>query len=124
MITFKQLETEVRRLAKENPDYIYPAASSGEDFSPSCFYMATDDYPACIFGQALSNLGVVLNREYENNDIEVVMHRIGITITASEARWACRVQHYQDRGRIWGVAIASADSEVSLTGEPCPCCTS
>lgn len=48
-ITSQEIIAEVRKLAEEQPEYIYQDGQSG-----LCFYHANDEHAACIFGQAFA----------------------------------------------------------------------
>lgn len=111
-----KLETELRRLAAENPTYVYrsdPAKtwSAGD----ACFYVAGENHDACIYGQALANLGVpekVLSRADRSGTfgggigICTLLDRIGVN--CYDERFS-RVQNRQDGGHSWQSAVTALD---------------
>ena len=109
MITFEQLETEVRRLAAENPDKVY------ESFEGNCYYNPTErdgkPYEACIFGQAFANLGETVGRVCEGRAIDFVLAKKGVVVDQYQRKdfWAREVQDGQDSGLPWSGAVARAD---------------
>lgn len=103
-VTFKQLETEVRRLAAANPEYRYPA-----ELEDTCVYNETDNLPACIFGKAFANLGHPVPEKFEGSSISVVIRGLGVLVSYEDLRWAERVQGFQDAGFPWGKCIDVAD---------------
>ncbi|QFG25428.1 hypothetical protein [Actinomadura sp. WMMB 499] len=111
-ITFKDIENEVRRLVNENPDYKYPAPYDG-----LCTYNAvesegedgTEAKPACLFGQAFTNLGSPIPDKHEGQFIQTVLGVLGINSTRAERCWAGAVQDKQDNSRRWREAVAFAD---------------
>lgn len=105
VITFAELEAEVRRLAAERPDYVYPAADGGEN----CFYQ-DEGKPRCIFGEALGILDVLVPQG-ETKAIDYLLADLGVATTAEQLGWAGQVQYYQDRGRSWGSAVRYADED-------------
>jgi hypothetical protein len=118
-ITFEQLETEVRRLATEQPDYIYPANANGGKIPsrinpgdttpcPPCVYTQHQDKPPCIFGQALLNLGVPAEQLHDQyTSIRGLLGVLGIEATRDQYLWASAVQESQDAMTPWGLAIGS-----------------
>lgn len=113
-LTFVQVEAEVRRLAAEKPDYVYPR-STGLCGDANCYYTA--DAPGnstgeiCIFGQAFQNLGVPAGvmAQSEGSGAASVFDSLNIPATAVQWRWASRVQETQDAQAPWSVAVAEAD---------------
>ncbi|TDB90885.1 hypothetical protein E1264_03400 [Actinomadura sp. KC216] len=108
-LTFKQIENEVRRLAAENPDFVY------ESYHGSCFYNPTEragkQYGACIFGQAFTNLGTPVPDGIDEDYIGSVLPNMGIETTLDQYEWAGTVQYQQDQGCAWALAVALADDE-------------
>lgn len=114
-----KLETELRRLAAENPTYVYrsgPASTSGA--GDACFYVAGENHDACIYGQALANLGVpekVLSRADHSDlfgggiGIRTLLDRIGVNCYNRYGERFSRVQDRQDRGHSWQSAVAALD---------------
>src|SRR5580765_8373648 len=65
MLTFAQFESKVREIIAADPDHVYRRPALGVEingcFSVICFYSTAshpDAIEACVFGQALSALGV------------------------------------------------------------------
>jgi hypothetical protein len=64
-ISLLKLQAEIRRLAYENPAFVYERddisrAEHARDYAPtpySCQYINTSGAPGCIFGHAFTNLG-------------------------------------------------------------------
>lgn len=106
MITWEQLEAEVRRLAAERPAYRYPKYSPGG----VCYYQ-TEGKERCIFGEALGNLGVEVPAAMENSGASSVLAALGVVETPydHQADWADRVQDSQDAGIRWADAVSAAD---------------
>ncbi len=111
-----KLETELRRLAAENPTYVYRSAQAAtSDVGDACFYVAGENHDACIYGQALANLGVpekVLSRADRSYligagiGIRTLLGWIGVN--RCDERFS-RVQDRQDRGHSWQSAVAALD---------------
>ena len=110
----KDLAGEIRRLAAENPDYVYVAEPSTKTYgNPTCYYTATDGHDACIFGKALANLGVPLEvlRKFDDRlngpgtylgvGITTVLAELGVPLIAGFSQ----VQRFQDKGVAWKQAI-------------------
>jgi hypothetical protein len=114
--TIDDLIKEVRRLAAEKPDYVYPINDA--DFQESgagiaCWYQAPGK-TRCIFGQALANLGVTLPYNAEGQRIRLVIAGSDLVTynprsDTEKIHWCTGVQNAQDRGKTWGQAIADAD---------------
>lgn len=99
-LTVDQVNTELRRLITENPDFVYtPKPKLG-----GCNYLTGPSYEpnrcnGCIFGQALQNLGV------PKSDL-----KINRTITSLWVYWFSyeppefwrKIQCRQDAGHPWG----------------------
>lgn len=66
-ITIKAMNKELRRLMKENPDYIY----SYLDDSDICSYTTGLNGKGCLFGQALINLGLS-KHHFDGYDTSVI----------------------------------------------------
>ena len=119
MITVKQLELEVRRLANENPDYIYKFPAN----TTTCRYIdhATNT-GSCLFGQALVNLGVPTEEfgMFEGRGITtlygglVARGLLEPTPPTEYVEWFAGVQMGQDTGNPWGTAVANADEYTEL----------
>lgn len=115
MFDTKEIINQVRALAAERPDFIYPNANKG------CFYW--QDGPSCLIGQALYRLGAseatlveydVRVREPDcDGSIEDVIacYADDFTSTHEDASWLNGVQSEQDVGQRWGDAVRHADAE-------------
>ena len=102
--TFKELENEVRKLAKENPDYVYPRVRK-------CMYNPDKEQPGCIFGQALARLGISGLPEGNTISTLIEVRKVSITeFTDRDLAWARDVQIAQDSGKTWSLAIKRADN--------------
>lgn len=110
MLEFKDVENEVRRLADESPDYVYKS-----DPEKGCFYNAGDSHDACIFGQALANLGHPVSPDYEGNAVSAVFRKMGIRVSGQQVSWATHLQVNQDDGFTWREAVAKADATFPLS---------
>lgn len=112
-ITFEALEAEVRRLVAESPDYIYPRSN---DFNGTtqCVYNPTATKPACLFGQAFTNLGSPAEAYHEGASAAAVFAEYqdfgSITdLPAGQETWLSYVQTAQDRGDRWEDALRLGD---------------
>lgn len=114
-VTAESIEAEVRRLAAERPTYIY-METEDDDFA--CRYVDEDGAPGCIFGHALSNLGISIERLrvfdafYETSDRETLgasIDRVMEELRVRGSVWFFLVQEYQDRGFSWAEAVKAAD---------------
>lgn len=120
MTTSKELIEEVRKIAKENPDFVY-AKQVGRTTDDNCSYFgrAIGDGlgTPCIVGQALKNLELDISA-LEIHEVQglgiaigVVLERelLGIAYTETDRRWLDRVQFSQDLMGSWGEAVEYAD---------------
>lgn len=112
----QNLVAEVRKIAAENPDYVYDGA---------CVYVR-DGQPACLVGKAAWNLELI-DAEIENdsrNDggVDDLVAYLEIHITYEESAWLGLVQEEQDGGSRWHSAVSKADAfDLSpLLTEPVP----
>lgn len=125
MITFSEVEKEMRRLAKEYPN-THAACS---------YFDSSGTIPVCIVGHAFVNLDVGLsqvpNGDGYHDDYDLVRNdeRVGHcseTVndlqwkllgirkpTKKQQRWASEVQSSQDSGLSWGESVEQADREAS-----------
>lgn len=121
-ITEIEVETEIRRLAKENPDNIYYRDSD------LCYYTrgnCLNGSVGCIVGQALMNLGVpkgLLAKEDQDDETigaASLLHRLAVKPSGRQnfSDWLVFVQMEQDFGGKWGQAVASADREAGINHE-------
>lgn len=108
--TIEQVIAEVRRLADEKPDFVYPRPPGG-----SCKYTPDNEQPGCIFGQALSALGWRFALpEIEGHGIAGALQRLNIDTPPRQTRWCAEVQIAQDGGQPWGEAVQLADAKRPL----------
>jgi hypothetical protein len=103
-ITFSQIETEIRRLAAEKPDFIYKVPEG----RGSCVYLPDDKQAGCIFGQAFIALGIVVPTHENSVGIGTLFAESGL-FTPDQILWLSRVQGAQDVTIPWGQAVKDAD---------------
>lgn len=127
-INLLDLENEVRRLAAENPDFVYEGAVEDRYGSQyvSCMYTVEGDdenlVGSCLFGQALINLGAdpAELRSYEHEGIGQVLES-AMLVSPKRVQWFDDVQEYQDVKMTWAFAVAEADdlqaARAALPGE-------
>lgn len=119
----EEVKNEVLKLAKYNPDAVYKGDDGG-----GCYYCRgevkdskTGDVigEGCIVGQALINLRPELRRylslpAVENNSISDVLTgcinklynaNVPYSKFAKEKSLLINIQHFQDKGETWGVAV-------------------
>lgn len=113
---------EVRRLAAENPDFVYapPMALylNGEWAKGDACKYVHDGRGSCIFGQAMMNTGDItadVIEPLEGGGICDVCDTLQLGLRDEEMAWARIVQQAQDVGIPWGDAIAEADQLMELT---------
>lgn len=106
----EDLIAEVRRLAAENPNFNYKEAC-GPEWDGTCTYAPTDQTPACIIGQALTNLGITRQNVYEGHGVNRFLGDIVGDYDRQTGHWLAWVQGEQDRGLPWAEAVAAADVE-------------
>ena len=110
-ITEQDIINEVRRLAADNPDYIY-VSPGGSEYS-SCVYIH-DGKGSCIVGRALVNNGFDPEKvsQHEGLTADEMLVALGIKEeTDFEQVWLDRVQTLQDSGTPWADAVEEADLE-------------
>lgn len=120
MTTSKELIEEVRKIAKENPDFVY-AKQEGRTTDDNCSYfgraIGDETGTPCIVGQALKNLEVDTStlKKYEEHNagmaIGDVLEReiLDVKYNNTELNWLNRVQFSQDIMGGWGEAVEYAD---------------
>lgn len=123
MIKEHRIIREARRLAAENPDFVYKTLTVLDvdgvrregDF---CKYVH-DGRGSCLLGQAMMNTGDITadNIEFEDKSISRVFAMLHLRVPDSQQRWAERVQDDQDASIPWGLAVANADAETEIA--PC-----
>lgn len=118
MTTATQVIEEVRRLAAEQPDFVYGDQEGAGD-ACSYFGCAVGDTSgqACIVGQALANLNVDMS-DLKRKEVGGQGMAIGealewdvveIPYTVEEQTWLDNVQYHQDRAGSWAQAVEQAD---------------
>ena len=118
MTTATQVIEEVRRLAEEQPDFVYghQEGAVGECSYFGCALKDTSGQ-ACIVGQALANLNVDMSdlKRKEDRGIGMAIAEafewevVDIPYTEEEVRWLGDVQYHQDNKEPWAQAVALAD---------------
>lgn len=107
-LTADLLINEVKRIAEQNPDFVYKP--DGKD----CLYTRSENNEdcGCIFGQAILNLKPELKQILQNFDnsaavprINVLLNELEIKTTKKQAKWCCIVQSAQDNQLSWTQAI-------------------
>lgn len=118
MTTATQVIEEVRRLAEEQPDFVY---SDQEVVVEECSYfgcaIGNTAGQACIVGQALANLNVDMSDMKRKEDTGYGMAIaealewgvVDILYKGREAKWLGDVQYHQDFSKPWAKAVALAD---------------
>lgn len=107
MITIDNIIKETRKVAAENPDYVYPNKRGTYVGCP------------CIFGVVLSNLFPDKDlSEYDKplgTTIDSVLQDIlGENLDKQKVRWCSYVQEYQDDEISWGQCVINADKKVKI----------
>lgn len=113
-INTKDLIAEVRKVAEADPEYVYYHNDTTQK-QYGCSYNA-DSFgnrfgQPCLIGQALRNLGIIVEEEYETNTIHQLLSECVIDVVVldpKDIRWLDLVQVAQDEGSTWGSAVASA----------------
>ncbi|QLF83385.1 hypothetical protein SEA_NICEHOUSE_171 [Rhodococcus phage NiceHouse] len=114
MPTSAQFVEAVRKIAKENKDYIY------RDNASACVYFDWEtETGSCIIGKASEELGLTKLDFPGQKNHKPISDNLGIfsdysPIQAGQdfwdnIRWLGNVQHEQDMGRSWGAAVIVAD---------------
>ncbi|QDM55932.1 hypothetical protein SEA_TRAX_45 [Gordonia phage Trax] len=116
--TFEKFVAEVRRLANENPNFIYkPRTVPGRQIT--CHYVNEDRTGGdCLIGQALFNTGMRTIEqldEVEGRGAATVLRRYFDAPSALQ-RWATEVQGAQDDGVAWGEAVRRVDARHAELG--------
>lgn len=114
-----QIIEQVRRLATEYPDTVYPQPEPGK-----CLYTvgACGSGSGCIVGQAIiavkPDLAETLAHIDEltpNKPVHSLVGRLEIKCTQEKLSWLGKVQRKQDDGKRWHEAVEAADEEYPLT---------
>ena len=114
-ITTQDLIDEVRKIAKEMPDFVYATA-----FTKGCSYFGRQigdpTGQCCIMGQAFKNLGVDTSKIDESHEGVstvgglILDNLIPVTyLNNSQVEWLDNVQRLQDEGFSWGETVVIAD---------------
>lgn len=115
-ITTQDLIDEVRKIAKEMPDFVYATP-----FTKCCSYFGREvgdpTGQCCIMGQAFKNLKIdtsKIDETHENistvGDL-ILTEDIPVTyLDTSQVEWLDNVQLLQDEGISWGEAVSIVDS--------------
>ncbi len=112
-----QLIDEVKRLAQENPDFVYQKfPGKVRPIAGNCYYTksANDLNKGCIFGQAILNLQpdlkdflLEVDNRTDSNGIGQVLKDLGFP----RLTWCIDVQSNQDHGYCWKKAVELAGNE-------------
>lgn len=115
-VTMYDIVAEVRKVAKENPTFVYVRQFTNSVSAPLCKYQEADGCDGCIFGHVFSRLGLMdklLNQfPQQRASILVVLQDLGLIQTSEDrtmARWCEDVQSSQDSGIPWADAVQRAD---------------
>ncbi|MGW1739993.1 hypothetical protein ACWCPQ_14405 [Nocardia sp. NPDC001965] len=114
-ITDQTLVAEVRRLAAENPNFVYQKPEG----SIFCVYVEQDSdgnkVGSCILGQAMINLGVPAEKLVGSGGFAgLALDLLDMEISEKVRWWAVAVQGKQDKEIPWGRAVEIADEEEPL----------
>lgn len=109
MLNATDVVNEIRKVAAEQPDFIYNEGGLAE-----CMYTKnTDGSPGgCIVGRALMRLGVEEEDLVESDGqfASRVLSDLGISGDRFVMLWIAEVQEVQDGGKTWAEAVQSADT--------------
>ncbi|WP_135235649.1 hypothetical protein [Nocardia sp. CS682] len=113
------LVRETRKLAEQNPDFVYTKIFDDEWDGYKCRYVEAG-CGSCLVGQAAINAGVPLRVVASwdllgDTGIEHVMSRYGFADHPATA-WLIGVQVDQDGGATWAGAVHDADRNVGEVG--------
>jgi hypothetical protein len=122
LISEAQLIGAIRRVAAENPEYVYEG--------DRCTYRPNKDNDCgCLIGEALTRLGVqdgvlasidkmpvgVATTLWGAEEVQTAL-RPYLTPEALNSLWVYHVQRWQDGGSTWGEAIVLADQTGRVHG--------
>lgn len=121
MVNTKQLIEEVRKIASENPEFVYGDAIT------SCSYfgrtIGDSTGQRCIIGQAFKNLEVDTEQLFsaegrgDSPTIRLAIEDKLVDILVGHGRelnWLDSVQRGQDNGWSWSYALVVADKKFSV----------
>lgn len=108
-VTVTDIIAKVREIAATEPDFMYPQIGGACTYNKTTSY---DDFvlPQCIFGKALTQLGIPVPSALEGCGIQTVLARMGIPFTDEQEQWMRTVQRHQDDHVPWGHAVQAADN--------------
>lgn len=119
MKTVQSVIDEMRKLAAEEPDFIYAEQAYASAVIGCSYLGASIDYPnkgkGCIVGQALERLGVAREelKKLELSTASNALFQLDIVATTDKERtalnWINSVQSGQDNGMSWRESMASSD---------------
>lgn len=115
-ISVKDVVAQVRRLAAENPDFVYKKVFfTNSEGNPDyrCQYVK-EGKGDCIIGQALVDVGVPVESLAEWDKgiyaaTAVVPRFVDVPYDDPAVGWLNAVQGYQDKGRTWQESVYEAD---------------
>lgn len=105
-ISAEELETIVRELASERPDFVYVMG----DPLMGCQYTHKDGKPGCIIGAALAAAGRAVPYRHDANtatDVRDLAETHGLI--TGDYMWLWTVQKQQDDDYTWQAAVRIAD---------------
>lgn len=121
MVNTKQMIEEVRKIASENPEFVYGDAIT------SCSYfgrtIGDTSGQCCIIGQAFKNLGVNTEKLFsaegrgDSPTFRMAVEEKLVDISVDHRRelnWLDSVQRGQDSGWSWSYALVVADKKFSV----------
>tara|TARA_R110002020_G_scaffold3253_3_gene14785 strand:- start:9316 stop:9684 length:369 start_codon:yes stop_codon:yes gene_type:complete len=104
-LTVKEVETKIRALAAESPDFTYNETGT----SKGCHYhkeiLGSKPNKGCIFGQAFQRLGVETTG-FGGSPIHLLWNKAHSDGQRCPGEWT-EIQEDQDTGSTWGDAIKS-----------------
>ncbi len=107
-VDLEALAAEVRKVAAENPDYVYP--------ENNCVYFDREGQPSCIVGHGLYRLGVTADDLEVEDDSDLVRVENAENVwglfrglSSQSLDWMAEVQWNQDVHIPWGEAVRRAD---------------
>lgn len=109
MLNATDVVNEIRKVAAEQPDFIYNDGSADQ-----CLYTQNADGSpgGCIVGRALMRLDVE-EEALVKNDGQLASHvlsELGISGDSLVIHWIDEAQDAQDSGKTWAQAVQSADT--------------
>lgn len=130
-ISLPELETKVREIVAEDPDFVYQMPES-DGGGGKCVYVDNGE-PSCLFGRAFVELGVPLDEvarmDQDNHGIKTVLekaHGVDYTLVGPKedaperikrAHWMSEMQNWQDDEEPYGRVLDIADSRIDPYNE-------